>query len=71
MILHLHESGNFHNDSVAYRRRFIDRTDVIKISFQEHLAKANRNILKCVSADDQSKLQNYILTVAILTFVIK
>lgn len=54
MVLHLHESGNFRELSIAYRERFIEKNFEIKDVFKENLANASADVLMCVSVSDQS-----------------
>lgn len=51
MILHLHESGDFRNQSIAYQMKFrqID-ADVRKV-FKSKLESANRDIWTCDPLD--------------------
>lgn len=55
MDLHLHESGEFREQSAAYRQRFIDQNFEIKSVFGERLADADADVLQCVSVSDQSE----------------
>lgn len=54
MVLHLHESGSYRDESIAYRERFIDQNFEIKNAVGEQLKSANADVLKCVSVADQS-----------------
>lgn len=55
MILRLHESGDYHEQSNAYRQRFIDRNFEVKDAFRERLKEASADVLECVSLADQSR----------------
>lgn len=47
IILHLHESGNFREQSIAYRGRFIKTNQKIRDAFQAKLRTANRDVWNC------------------------
>lgn len=55
MILHLHESGNYRDQSITYRERFIDKNFEVKDLFREQLGEADADVHQCVSLADQSK----------------
>lgn len=47
MILHLHESGDFRNQSLAYQERFCQTNAEIQNSFKIKLQQANRDVVAC------------------------
>lgn len=47
IILHLHESGNFRGQSIAYRDRFVQTNQQIRDAFQAKLGTANRDVWNC------------------------
>lgn len=47
IILHLHESGNFREQSIAYRKRFVQTNHQIRDAFQAKLRTANRDVWNC------------------------
>lgn len=51
MILHLHESGNFREQAIEYRKRFTQLHADIQEAFKTRLREANRNIWACDPSD--------------------
>lgn len=47
MILHLHESGNFREQSLAYQERFLQTNNEIRNIFHMKLQTANRDVWTC------------------------
>lgn len=51
MILHLHESGDFRNQSIVYRETFRQRNAEIRDVFKSKLPLANKDIWSCDASD--------------------
>lgn len=51
MILHLHESGNFREQSLAYQEHFHKISSQIRDAFQMKLQSANRDVWTCDPID--------------------
>lgn len=51
MILHLHESGEFRSQSIAYREQFRERNADIRAVFKSKLPLANKDIWSCDAHD--------------------
>lgn len=47
MILHLHESGDFRNQSIIYREKFLERNANIRTVFKSKLPLANKDVWSC------------------------
>lgn len=47
MILHLHESGDFRNQSIVYREQFRERNANIRDVFKSKLPLANKDVWSC------------------------
>lgn len=51
MILHLHESGDFRNQSIAFQTKFRTIDENIRNVFKSKLASANRDTWTCDALD--------------------
>lgn len=51
MILHLHESGPFREQSLQYRQLFRDRSEAVAEKFKNKLSVASREVWNCDPAN--------------------
>lgn len=63
MILHLHESGDFRNQSIAYQMMFRQINDDVRKVFKSNLESANRDIWTCDPLDYNGWLLIYALII--------
>lgn len=57
MILHLHESGDYRNQSLAYQERFHQINAEIQSVFKSKLQQSNRDVWACDAIDNDGTLE--------------
>lgn len=51
MMLYLHESGEYRNQSIAYQERFRQISEQVRAAFRNRLQSANREVRTCDPLD--------------------
>ncbi|XP_031620535.1 uncharacterized protein LOC116339055 [Contarinia nasturtii] len=62
MILHLHESGEFHNQSLVYQEHFRELNAQVRNVFNSKLQQANRDVWACDPLDYNAPGASYEIT---------